>query len=121
MAEPFDSLDGTLLNKVVSLKELWAGFEKLGEINVKISHHSVKRDGLDICVTPTGKLVFMLQRQKEPTTKDGESKKGGAAKKKAQKNAKKKKKNAKEEDSTHQCDDLSVAFGPWGLQVAGRL
>jgi hypothetical protein len=92
---PFEQLD--LLGKPCTMKEIWGAFARLGEVTVKLSHLTIKRDGTDITVDPVGNLVFALERVRSAKA-DKKPKKA-----KAKKAAKEKKGNKKVKD-----DDAEV-------------
>jgi hypothetical protein len=86
----------SMVNKVISLNDLWLGFERLGETQVRLTHHEVSRQGPanNLSIQPTTKLCFAL---KEKDAFDKAEK--GSEKKKQKKNKKKKGKKSKKEES----------------------
>lgn len=87
---PFEQLD--ILNKPVSLQQMWQAFEKVGEVTVKLSHHTIKREEDTLRVSNNSPLVFAFSRPPKGGEKGVEKKP-----KKPKKNGDKKNKKSKKE------------------------
>ena len=73
-----------MIGRPISLHDAFNAFECLGEVAVRVSHHTVKRDDGTLTISPNNinKLVFALEREKADVKPGNAKKKAGGKKKK---------------------------------------
>jgi hypothetical protein len=88
-----------IMGKVVSLREVWLGLERIGETSAKFSHHEVTRQqpSNEVIIKSVQTLCFLFKDVKEPDSKT----KPGKNNKDAGKGTKKQKKGGKRAKKEH--------------------